>query len=135
MGITTSDNGKSYTSFIDCKGYYCYDDGISHHNKDCEFIISGGEYHHNVKGGVSSPTYGSIGQINNVYSHNNAYGVYAISNSRVDEPLIINGCLLRDNQQNMVANNIDVIMNKCTSVDYTHWADEVISGVTLTKYD
>ena len=52
-------HGYGESNFYNCIGCYNYDDGISHHD-GCTGIIDGGEYHHNGKGGVSSPTYGAM---------------------------------------------------------------------------
>ena len=68
------------TNFYNCSGYYNYDDGISHHD-GCNGVVDGGEWHHNGKGGVSSPTHGAYIDIYNVECYNNNYGVYAVSAS------------------------------------------------------
>ncbi len=73
-------HGYGESNFYNCSGYYNYDDGISHHD-GCVGVIDGGEWHHNGKGGVSSPTHGAHIDIYNIESHNNRYGVYAISDS------------------------------------------------------
>ena len=67
------------THFYDCEAYYNYDDGISHHD-GCTGSITGGEYHHNGKGGVS-PAHGCAIDVYNVLSHDNYYGMYASSDS------------------------------------------------------
>lgn len=69
-------HGFGDTHFFDCSGYYNYDDGISHHD-GCTGSIIGGEYHHNGKGGVASPTYGAMIDVYDTFCHDNAYGIYA----------------------------------------------------------
>ena len=73
-------HGYGVSNFYNCSGYYNYDDGISHHD-GCTGIIDGGEWHHNGKGGISSPTHGAYNDIYNVECHNNGYGIYAVSSS------------------------------------------------------
>ena len=65
-----------HTDFYDCEGHYNSDDGISHHD-GCTGNIHGGEWSHNYKGGIASPTYGSIVNIHGSYCHNNGFGLYA----------------------------------------------------------
>ena len=60
-----------------CSGYFCGDDGISHHEEDTQFLIVGGEWHHCGKGGIASPAAGSFGEIHDVYCHHNRYGILA----------------------------------------------------------
>lgn len=67
-------------NFYNCSAYYNGDDGISHHD-GCTGVIDGGEWHHNGKGGISSPTHGSYNDIYNVECHNNSYGIYAVSSA------------------------------------------------------
>lgn len=69
-------HGFGDTHFFDCSGYYNYDDGISHHD-GCTGSIIGGEWHHNGKGGVASPTYGSMIDVYDTFCHDNRYGIYA----------------------------------------------------------
>ena len=65
------------THFNYCEGHFNGDDGISHHD-GCTGSITGGEWSYNGKGGVSSPTYGSIVHLFNNYSHHNRFGLYAL---------------------------------------------------------
>ena len=116
------------STFINCEGYYNEDDGISHHDGTNAYI-EGGEYHHNGKGGISSPTYGSNVNISNAYCHHNNYGLYAVAESLVDKPFIINNCLLKNNTSK------DIYMNYYDAIGYNNIYDEktVLNG-TLTEY-
>ena len=107
FNIHTSSGGSSSTSFKNCRGYNNYDDGISHHDNSI-FVIDGGEYYGNVKGGVASPTHGAVGSIYNVYSHDNGYGIYALSDRNVGNIHInVFSCALRQN-------NVGIATNKYT---------------------
>lgn len=74
-GFNMHNFGDTHFSF--CEGHYNGDDGISHHD-GCTGSINGGEWSFNCKGGISSPCYGSIVQINDNYCHDNKFGLYAI---------------------------------------------------------
>lgn len=89
-------HGFGETTVYNCIGAHNYDDGISHHD-GCTGSIHGGQYHHNGKGGVASPTYGAVIDIYNVISHNNQYGVYAYGGT-ADRQIIVNGCYIHDNK-------------------------------------
>lgn len=103
-------HGYGNTQFIDCVAHDCGDDGISHHDGNTGAII-GGEYYRCGKGGVSSPTYGAYVDIINVYSHDNAYGIYADStDNRRKCKARITGCLLMNNSNaDVYANSVDII--------------------------
>ena len=73
-------NGYGDTKFVNCNGYSNGDDGISHHQGTTGVII-GGEWYNNAKGGVASPCYGSKVDLFDLYSHDNAYGIYSFSDS------------------------------------------------------
>ena len=96
------------SNFYNCVGYYNYDDGISHHD-GCIGIIDGGEWHHNGKGGISSPTYGSYVDIYNVYCHHNNYGVYGASDGghRPCKSRIFNSVLLDNNSADLMLVHIE----------------------------
>ena len=89
------------TTYIDCIGNYNDDDGISHHFGERATII-GGEYAHNGKGGVASPTYGAYVNIYNVYSHHNDCGIYATNESNDHEyatrTCFASNCLITNNR-------------------------------------
>lgn len=87
---------------IGCSACYCDDDGVSHHGDTnrTKFVVDGGEWHHNGKGGIASPVYGSFGEIKNAYIHNNNYGIY--SDASNDSPavpfnIIVNSCVFKSN--------------------------------------
>lgn len=88
-------HGFGETTVYNCIGAYNYDDGISHHD-GCTGSIHGGQYHHNGKGGVSSPTYGAVIDIYNAIMHNNLYGIYAFGGT-ADRQIIVNGCYIHHN--------------------------------------
>ena len=87
------------TTYLNCIGNYNSDDGISHHFGERATII-GGEYAHNGKGGVASPTYGAYVNVYNVYSHHNSRGVYATNESETSyaaRTCFVNNCLITNN--------------------------------------
>lgn len=81
-------HGTGTTSFINCSAQTCEDDGISHHDA-CRGLIDGGEWTDCGKGGVASPTHGAEITVQNVYSHNNGYGLFA---SNPNYPLLEKRC-------------------------------------------
>lgn len=89
------------TSYLNCIGNYNDDDGISHHYGERAFII-GGEYGHNGKGGVASPTYGAYVNVYNVYTHHNDAGIYATNESEsrdyATRTCFVNNCLIINNR-------------------------------------
>ena len=89
FGIAT----QGCANLIDCDSHHNGDDGVSHHDGSVGFI-SGGHYHHNGKGGISSPYSGAKVNVYNAMMHNNVYGLYVgIGN----DECIISGCALVDN--------------------------------------
>ena len=91
-------HGIGSTSFINCSASYCEDDGISHHDA-CTGMIDGGEWHHCGKGGVASPTHGSLIDIKNIYSHHNKNGIYCDAQQEFDRVAAnISGCVCKDNE-------------------------------------
>lgn len=96
------------TTVYNCIGAYNYDDGISHHD-GCTGSIHGGQYHHNGKGGVASPTYGAAIDIYNVISNNNLYGIYAISGP-ADRQIIVNGCYIHHNTYGITSPKYELLV-------------------------
>ena len=100
------------THFINCYGIYNYDDGISHHDGTVGYI-EGGEYHHNGKGGIS-PTYGSIINCSDVYTHNNVYGFYQAGSSDYQRRTVQwSSCLSINNNVDIDISYYDVIAINC----------------------
>lgn len=93
------------TTFVDCSGYYNGDDGISHHD-GCTGLINGGIWHHNGKGGVSSPTHGAKVDVYNAVCYDNHYGVYAYADvaEQAEKTFVINGCALYGNKRGIFTN-------------------------------
>ena len=85
------------TNFYNCSGSYNGDDGISHH-EGCVGSVIGGEWHHNQKGGIS-PAAGAQINVSNVYSHDNAYGLYYVAESEQvkGRQCIISNNLIKNN--------------------------------------
>lgn len=101
------------THFVNCYGIYNSDDGISHHDGTVGYI-NGGEYHHNGKGGIS-PTYGSIINCSNVYTHNNKYGFYQVGSSDYPRRSIQwSSCIALNNSvQDIGISYYDVVAANC----------------------
>lgn len=112
-GFNFHDFGE--TTVYNCIGAYNYDDGISHHD-GCTGSIHGGQYHHNGKGGVSSPTYGAAIDIYNVVSHNNLYGMYVIGEP-ADRQIIGNGCYIHHNTYGVVSPKYELLLVNSTITD------------------
>lgn len=112
-GFNFHDFGE--TIVCNCIGAYNYDDGISHHD-GCTGSIHGGQYHHNGKGGVSSPTYGAVIDIYNVISHNNQYGIYAVSGT-ADRQIIVNGCYIHHNTYGIASPQYELLVIHSTITD------------------
>ena len=94
-------HGYGCTRFIDCEAYDCGDDGISHHDA-CTGTISGGEWYRCGKGGVASPTHGAYIDVDGVYSHDNAYGLYAMTTDESIRRRVkgrIRNCVFKNNSQ------------------------------------
>ena len=103
------------TTIYNCIGAYNYDDGISHHD-GCTGSIHGGQYHHNGKGGVSSPTYGAVIDIYNAVMHDNQYGIYAVG-CTADRQIIVNGCYIHNNTYGIVSPQYELLVIHSTLID------------------
>lgn len=126
---------NSGTSIMEnCTAHDCADDGVSHHD-NCVGYIIGGEFYNCGKGGVASPTYDAKTNVYNVYSHDNAYGLFADGNT--DHPNhygLVSNCLLINNATYDIYvwrgtvigwNNIyETIRNEGSN--YTGYNDEVL---------
>ena len=105
-------HGYGDTHAIDCSAYYNYDDGISHHD-GCTGSVKGGEWHHNGKGGVASPTYGAKVNIYDAYIHHNGFGIYAVLGSGIDGiyECILSNCLITENSVGVLVSGYKLISN------------------------
>lgn len=103
-------HGYGNTEFINCVAHDCGDDGISHHD-GCTGLILGGEYYNNVKAGVASPYGNAKIDIHNVYTHNNAYGIYTMSNGGSARPQgRIANCVIKQNStKDIIALTVDLV--------------------------
>ena len=123
------------TTYINCIGNYNSDDGISHHYGERATII-GGEYAHNGKGGVASPTYGAYVNIYNVYVHHNDVGIYATNESQ-DRDYATRTCFV--NNSLITNNRIGIRVGGTTTM--IGWNNKVldnttnISGENYVNYD
>ncbi len=120
-------HGYGNTEFINCMGYNCGDDGISHHDS-CTGLILGGEYYGNGKGGVSSPYGGAKIDVQNVYSHDNLkYGLYADSdNTHPNVYARISNCVFKNNGVS------DIYVADGTVVDWNNIYDTINVKDTAT---
>ncbi|MBR4331780.1 MAG: right-handed parallel beta-helix repeat-containing protein, partial [Clostridia bacterium] len=118
------------SSFYDCSAFYCYDDGISHHDA-ATGVIDGGQWIGCKKGGVT-PSYGSNVSVKNVICKGNVYGIYYIqSGDRItDAVLTMQNCLSVDNtSKDIKITGYDVLAHGCA-----YETKEVDTGATLTEY-
>lgn len=122
-------HGYGDTQFINCVAHDCGDDGISHHD-GCTGLIMGGEYYNNGKGGVASPTHGAYIDVQSVYSHNNAFGLYASNDSTRTVKGRISNCVFKDNS------NKDIYINDGSMVGWNNIYDtkSVSAGSTFTEF-
>lgn len=101
------------TTYLNCIGNYNDDDGISHHYGERAFII-GGEYGHNGKGGVASPTYGAYVNVYDVYTHHNSRGIYATNSSDTHNyatrTCFVSNCLILNNTAGIEAGGTTTII-------------------------
>lgn len=106
-------------NYYDCKGYYNYDDGLSHHY-NCTGCIVGGEYHHNVKGGIA-PAHGAEVDVYNIISHHNGYGAYvrADADTNVGKTVRHVGNVYYSNNEGMSVLNYHVLSFGCKYTDNT----------------
>lgn len=90
-------HGYGNVDLYNCTAHDCGDDGVSHHD-GCTGSVIGGEFYNCGKGGVSSPTYGAYVDVHNVYSHDNAYGLYALSSdTNRNSKGKISNCVFKNN--------------------------------------
>lgn len=106
-------------NYYDCQGYYNYDDGLSHHY-NCTGCIVGGEYHHNVKGGVA-PAHGAEVDVCNIVSHHNGYGAYvhADADTNVGKTVRHSGNVYYDNNKGISVLNYHVLSYGCKYTNNT----------------
>lgn len=115
-------HGTGTTNFINCSASYCEDDGISHHDA-CYGLIDGGEYHHCGKGGIASPTHGAVINVQNVYSHDNGFGIYCSSDYELSRvPINITNCACKNNS------TIDIYINSNYNVNVWNCKYDTISS-------
>ena len=123
-------HGYGNTEFVNCIAHDCGDDGISHHD-GCTGRISGGEFYNCTKGGVASPTYGAYVDVDGVYSHDNTFGIYSVSEdtTRRKTKMRISNCALKDN------GNVDIFFRSATGVMWNTLYDTktIDADSTLTE--
>ena len=126
-------HGYGDTNFFNCKGKYCYDDGMSHHD-GCTGTVHGGEYSFNGKGGIL-PAYGANVDIYNTVCKGNVsggIGYLYTPNGHAPMKGYINGNVLINNGIGLsVGANSDVIAVNTTYVGNTK--DKTIDGL-LVEY-
>ena len=121
-GFNIFDTGV--TSFINCWGHTCEDDGISHHDS-CIGYIDGGEWYNCGKGGISSPTHGAVIDVKNAYCHDNVYGIYIDSNQDFNRAAVnITNCACKNNSAK------DIYINKFYDVNVWNCIYDTISSGT-----
>ena len=124
-GFNIHDTGT--VNLYNCSAFNCEDDGVSHHDAS-RGVIDGGEWYNNGKGGIASPTYGAQVNIKNVYSHDNAYGIYIWGDGLHDRGnIIIADCVLIDN-------NTDIIASDFYSLVVINSVYDTATATNLTEY-
>ena len=117
-------------SFYDCSAFYCYDDGISHHDA-ATGVIDGGQWVGCLKGGVT-PSFGSNVAVKNVVCRDNVYGIYITqSGDRVtDATLMVQNCLTVNNTtKDIRVTGYDVISHECA-----YGTKQIDDGASLVEY-
>lgn len=108
-----SGSGNGHSTYVNCEGFYCYDDGMSHHD-GCTGTVVGGEYYGNVKGGIS-PAHGTAFEIHNTLSYDNGYGYYceASASSQIGRTIRIFGSSAQNNKYGISINRCIVKAFNC----------------------
>ena len=124
-------HGYGESNFYNCSGFYNYDDGLSHHD-GCYGVVDGGTYHHNGKGGISSPTYGAYIDIYNVECYENVHGVYAVSdtNNRQCVGKVFNSVLYNNTQNDLYVIRATITLYNTTYTTKTLGANAVLNDLT-----
>lgn len=122
-------HGYGNTDFIHCSAHDCGDDGISHHD-GCTGHIIGGEYYNCGKGGVASPTHGAYIDVDGVYSHDNAYGLYAHNDSDRTVKGRISNCVFKNNS----TRDIDIADGELIGWNNIYDTKSVAAGSTFTEF-
>ena len=107
FGPTNSGNHD----FINCYGFYNYDDGVSHHD-GCTGRVQGGEYYNNVKGGVA-PAHGAVVSMENIISHNNGYGFYCQADRNIGRNQNLMNCVAYENNYGISVKNYHIKTFNC----------------------
>lgn len=103
--------GCGNQDFIDCNGFYNYDDGLSHHD-GCTGTVIGGEYYNNKKGG-NAPAHGATVNMYNVISYNNGYGFYCEASRNIGRTQNLVGCIAYNNNIGLSVYNYHVKAFNC----------------------
>ena len=97
--------------FINCYGFYNYDDGLSHHD-GCTGKVQGGEYYNNAKGGVA-PAHGAVVSMENIISHDNGYGFYCQADRNIGRNQNLMNCVAYGNDYGISVKNYHIKTFNC----------------------
>ena len=87
-----------------CSAFYSGDDGVSHH-RGCIGYIDGGEFSHNVSGGIT-PAFGADVNISNVVAMYNDYGLQFLGTENApSRDLLVNSCVAKNNTTKDIYNS------------------------------
>lgn len=127
-GYGFQDYGNSIMN--NCKSFYNGDDGVSHH-RGCTGYINGGEFSHNVSGGIT-PAFGADINISNTKTFYNGYGLAFFGASGYkSRDLLISGCVAKNNVTKDIYNSgYDIEFINCI-----YDTQEATSGNTNTFYN
>ena len=92
------------SALYNCSAYYCGDDGCSHH-QGCKGFISGGEYAHNVSGGIT-PAFGANVNIEGAITRFNGVGIQLFGAQNVPiRQIKITNCMITNNTDEDIYND------------------------------
>ena len=92
-----------------CVAYNCGDDGLSHHD-GCRGFVNGGEFYNCTKAGIATPCHGSFVSVQNAYCHDNAYGLYSVSDGVLPNSYgRISNCVFKGNTKDLYLAYSDLV--------------------------
>ena len=113
-----------------CTADSCGDDGVSHHDAYTGYV-HGGVFENCGKGGIATPTYGAIIEIDGAISRNNKYGLY-ITNDAAHRTTVgkFSNCVFTDND------TADIYINNATGHGWNniYGTSSITASATYNEY-